>query len=232
MSSWAWLETDLLRQRREVFGEQRPTIVPVRTLLVKGALFGASLPLVVLILFIWFWWTQIRLTKEVKLLEPIGRNYDRIARSISTEKSALKAILATNKAVASAIVDVRSSSALLEELRQLVPVTVGFEQAKISGNILEIKGNAVQPDGLRSINALMLSLGRSGLFDDENIELVKAQSVFPSKPAGDSSVLNYSVKASFSPKAALAIRPRLTELGAVGLAERVRRIQEEADLLP
>ncbi len=37
VSSGAWLEIDLLRQRRQRYGIQRPEVIPVRTLLLRGA---------------------------------------------------------------------------------------------------------------------------------------------------------------------------------------------------
>lgn len=232
MSSGAWLETDLLRQRREVLGERRPTIVPVRTLLVRGSLIGASLPLVMALLCLWLWLVQMRLSKDVRALESSGSDHDKLELLIAKEKIALNALLAANQTIARAIVDVRSSSALLSELRLLIPTTVGFDKAKIAGNTLEIEGKAAQPNGLRSINALMLSLNQSGLFNDKSVVLEKAQSQSASLASGNRLMLGYAIKARFSPQASNAIRPRLMELGAVGLAERVRQIQRENDLLP
>ena len=37
VSSGAWLEIDLLRQRRERYGTERPAVIPVRTLLLREA---------------------------------------------------------------------------------------------------------------------------------------------------------------------------------------------------
>ena len=49
VSSGAWLEIDLLRQRRVRYGTQRPAVVPVRTLLLRGALIGSVLPVLLLL---------------------------------------------------------------------------------------------------------------------------------------------------------------------------------------
>ena len=45
----AWLDLDLLRQRRERFGLERPRVVPVRELLWRGGLIGAVVPLLLLV---------------------------------------------------------------------------------------------------------------------------------------------------------------------------------------
>ena len=56
LSAGAWLDLDLLRQRREHFGLQRPKVIPVRELLWRGGLIGSVTPLlmflVVLFLFV------------------------------------------------------------------------------------------------------------------------------------------------------------------------------------
>jgi Tfp pilus assembly protein PilN len=71
--------------------------------------------------------------------------------------------------------DVRSSSALFGELRRLMPIAMQIDQAQVDGNQLELRGVAAQPNGLRSVNALMLSLAQSGLFQQDGVVLNRAQ---------------------------------------------------------
>ena len=49
LSTGAWLDLDLLRQRRDLFGLERPKVVPVRDLLWRGGVIGAVLPLLLLV---------------------------------------------------------------------------------------------------------------------------------------------------------------------------------------
>ena len=49
LSAGAWLELDLLRQRRDRFGLERPRVVPVRDLLWRGGVIGAVVPLLLLL---------------------------------------------------------------------------------------------------------------------------------------------------------------------------------------
>ena len=65
----------------------------------------------------------------------------------------------------------RSSSALLAELRRLVPKSIRVNQAQINGNALDLSGEVLMPDGLRTLNALMLSMGESPLFDEDGVTL-------------------------------------------------------------
>ncbi len=233
MSSGAWLEIDLLRQRREQLGYQRPQVVPVRSLLLRGALLGAALPLLLLLVCGWFWFREMGLRQSEKELTPDADKHDRLQGEIASEKTALQRLVNTNKAMAKAMADVRSSSALLAELRRLVPSAVSISQAKINGNVLELDGEALQPNGLRIVNALMLSLGESDLFQRDAVVLKKAQ-VQQSGSDDQSSAqrLTYSLTAAFAPDAPQAIRSQLESLGALGLEQRLQRLHQEEDLLP
>ena len=73
MSSGAWLEIDLLRQRRERYGSQRPEVIPVRTLLLRGALFGSALPLILLLSCAWLWFSESRLRQRAVGTSAFGR---------------------------------------------------------------------------------------------------------------------------------------------------------------
>jgi len=234
VSSGSWLEIDLLRQRREQFGHQRPEIVPVRTLLLRGAALGAALPVVLLLGCGWLWFTEMRLLQTTKELTPRAAKHDDLQVKIGTEKAALQALVNTNQAMARAMADVRSSSALLAELRRLVPTAVSFDQARINGNSLDLDGDAIEPNGLRTVNALMLLLGDSRLFQRDGVVLKKAD--LEQSTGGDDQLstarLRYSLTAAFAPNAPHAIRPQLGALGALGLEQRLQRIQQEEGLLP
>ena len=234
MSSGSWLEIDLLRHRREQFGHQRPEIVPVRTLLLRGAALGAALPVVLLLGCGWLWFTEKRLLQTTKELTPLAAESRQLKETIKKEKAALEASVNTNKAMAKAMANVHSSSALLAVLRRLVPTAVSFDQARINGNALELDGDALEPNGLRTVNALMLSLGESGLFQADGVVLKKAD-LQQSGGAGDQAGaerLRYTLTAAFAPDAPQAIRPQLRALGALGLEQRLQRIQQEEGLLP
>ena len=231
MSSGAWLEIDLLRQRRERYGSQRPEVIPVRTLLLRGALFGSVLPLLLLLGCAWLWFSESRLRQRALELQPLADEHDLLEVKIQKEKKALKRVLETNQAMARAMANVRSSSALLAELRRLVPQTIRLDQARISGNALELNGEALMPDGLRTLNALMLSLGQSALFDEDGVTLQQASlKGFAATGTVDQERLSYALSARFASDAPQAIRPQLGALGAIGLKQRLMRLNQEEGL--
>jgi len=129
----------------------------------------------------------------------------------------------TNSAIAKAMADVRSSSALLAELRRQVPESIVLDRLRVKGKILELSGSADQPNGLRLVNALLLRLSASGFFDPQQVKLSKAN------VAGqdEASKLKFSVAAGFAPDAALSMRAYLPGLGAEGMARRMAVLERE-----
>ena len=231
MSSGAWLDIDLLRQRRERYGTQRPKVIPVRTLLLRGALFGSALPLILLLSCLWLWSSEGRLRQRAVELQPLADEHDLLEVKIQAERKALEAAVQTNQAMARAMANVRSSSALLAELRRLVPQTIGLDQAQISGDTLKLSGEALMPNGLRTLNALMLSLGQSALFDEDGVTLEEARlQRSASAQTADQGRLSYGLSARFASDAPQAIRPQLAALGAIGLDRRLRRLDQEEGL--
>ena len=231
MSSGAWLEIDLLRQRRERYGSQRPEVIPVRTLLLRGALLGSALPLLLLLCFAWLWFSESHLRQRALELQPLADEEDLLEVKIEKEKEALRRAVETNQAMARAMANVRSSSAVLAELQRLVPKKTRLDQARISGNALELDGEALMPDGLRTLNALMLSLAQSALFDEDGVTLQQASlKGFATTGTVDQERLSYALSARFAPDAPQAIRPQLEALGAIGLNRRLQYLDREEGL--
>ena len=231
MSSGAWLEIDLLRQRRERYGSQRPAVIPVRTLLLRGALFGSVLPLLLLLGCAWLWFSESHLRQRALELQPLADEHDLLEVKIQKEKEVLKRAVETNQAMALAMANVRSSSALLAELRGLVPQKIRLDQARISGNALELNGEALMPNGLRTLNAFMLSLAQSALFEEDGVTLQQASlKGFAGTGTVDQGRLSFDLTARFASDAPQAIRPQLAALGAIGLNRRLQRLHQEEGL--
>ena len=113
MSAGAWLDLDLLRQRRERFGLERPKVIPVRDLLWRGGLIGCVVPLLLLLVVLFLVVQDRRLAQWQRRLEPIAAEHDRVDQALMEATQALEQSRLTNSAIAKALADVRSSSALL-----------------------------------------------------------------------------------------------------------------------
>ena len=223
LSAGAWLDLDLLRQRRERFGLERPKVIPVRELLWRGGLIGSVTPLFMLLVVVFLFVQDRQLTQRQRRLEPIAAEHDRVEQSLIAAMQKLEQTRSTNSAIAKAIADVRSSSAVLAEVRRLVPESISVDRLVVKGNVLEISGSAQQPNGLRLVNALLLRLSASGFFASEEVKLLNAV------VAGEAEnlELRFSVSAGFAADATRVTRTSLSLLGAEGMAARMAVLERE-----
>ena len=225
LSAGAWRELDLLARRREQLGLARPQPIAVKTLLIRGTLIGGLFPLVVLVTCLVLLVQDRLLARQEQQLTPDAERYDLVEQSLNDLVEQMDALTTRNRSIAAAMADVRSSSALLAELTQLLPSEMTLDSFQIEGSRLSIDGTVLEPNGLLTINAFLLQLGQSSLFDPQLVRLEKAE-VSPS--AGDAVVLmRFSLNAGFRGDAAAATRPRLAALGALGLATRVHFLEAE-----
>ena len=232
MGSGAWLEIDLLRQRRERYGIERPAVLPVRALLLRGALIGSALPLILLLSCVWLWFAETRLRQRALVLQPLADEHDLLEAKIQSERRVLAAAVQTNQAMARAMANVRSSSALLAELRRLMPQSSNLDQVRVIGDVLELNGKVLMPDGLRTLNALMLALSQSSLFEEDGVTLQQARlQRSASQGLVDQGHLSYGLSVRFASDAPRAIRPQLAPLGAIGLEKRLLRLDQEEGLI-
>ena len=223
MSAGAWLDLDLLRQRRERFGLERPRVVPVRELLWRGGLIGAVVPLLLLLVVLLLVLQDRQLKERQRRLAPIAAEHDRVDQALIKATTMLEKSRGTNGAIAKAMADVRSSSAVLAELRFLVPASIALDRLAVQDNVLEISGMADQPNGLRLVNALLLRLSASGFFAPEQVKLSKANVV----GQAEQSKLRFSLSAGFASDAAISTRTSLPRLGAEGMARRMEVLVQE-----
>ena len=84
LSAGAWLDLDLLRQRRDRFGLDRPRVVPVRDLLWRGGLIGAVVPFLLLLVILFLVVQERQLTQRQRRFEPIAAEHDAEALAICT----------------------------------------------------------------------------------------------------------------------------------------------------
>ena len=155
-----------------------------------------------------------------KVLEPIAAEHDRVEMALMEATTKLSRAASP---MAPTMADVRSSSAVLAEVRRLVPETIVLDRLVVRGNALEISGLAEQPNGLRLVNALLLRLSDSGFFTPQRVELSKANVAGQAEQAK----LRFSLSAGFAGDAALAMRTSLPLLGSEGMARRMEVLVQE-----
>lgn len=218
----AWLELDLLRQRRRDYGQIRRQVVPTRSLLRRGALLGALLPFVLLLIATWLLLRDRLLASNIKALQPAAEKHALISSSLSLVQDQVEEVLGQNTDVASALADVRSSSALLTELQRVIPSQLKLDSVAVEGSSLTLQGEAVPEAGFTALNAFLLKLQASSFLESGSVRLVQGLL----QGNDDSNSLGYEIEARFADDAAEASAPRLVSLGARGMALRLEVIRQ------
>ena len=192
-------------------------------------LIGGVLPALVLMVCLLLLIQDRLLAYQQQKLKPDADRFDSVQKRLTNVVAEIDAIKSRNRAIAVAMADVRSSSALLGEMTLLIPADMALDRFQVEGSRLLITGTVLQPNGLRTINSFLLRLTKSSLFDSQLIQLEKAE--VKATSGGVTSLMRFSLNAVFSDDAARATRPRLDLLGASGLAARVYFLESE-QLLP
>ena len=237
MPAGAWLELDLLRRRRDQLGLEAPRPVPSRALLWRGGLFGGGLIALVLLACLVTVLLSRWLEQRETQLAPDAAKYDQNQARIASLGKDLQLLQKSNQSLADAIAGLRSGSAVLTEIGQVVPAGLQLVKLKVKSANLEIAGFAPQPMALDAVNAFVLQLERSPFFESDGVVLLKAVEVStppssaqptsakaPPKPAP---LLSFELTAPFAQDAQRLTRNRLLTLGSLGLAKRVALLRSE-----
>lgn len=217
MGAGAWLDIDLLRQRREDYGQIRPQVVSTSSLLRRGAFIGAALPALILLSCGWFVLRDQWLAAEARSLQPAAQEHAGLTSRLQTSQSQIKELKDQNQEVAKAMADVRSSSAFLSELQRIIPTSVELDSVEVKGQDLIVKGLALPGGGFTAVNAFLLSLKGSSFLEPASVTLL--QGVLEDQD--NRPRLRYELKGTFAADAAQATATRLLALGARGMALRI-----------
>lgn len=167
-------QVDLLRERREQLGLPEPRPVDARALLRQGLILGSLAVGLMLGGLGWLsfrlWWLQ----RAADALEPVSQKYVALQGSLEKAQGALKGLEQSNQALVEQILAVPATSALLQELANVIPAGLQVQDFSEKDNGIVIKGIAVDPLAFSRINAMALKLSASPLFDGSSVQLTKA----------------------------------------------------------
>ena len=237
----AWLESDLLRLRRQKYGLEPPKPVDTRRLLLRGSAIGGGLLVVVflccLVFILLIQWLEYR---QRELL-PAATRFDKLQKELAATRQRDQKLKKSNQDLATAIAGLRSGSALLTEVARLVPLKVQLTKLHVDQGVMKLSASSPQPLGLNRANAFQIMLEESPFFGANSVELLSAIEVKAPTSSGsasssllksksyqaDSSYLAFDLSANFSSGNDASIRSQLQDLGATGLARRVKLLTNE-----
>jgi len=216
---------DLLRERRIELGlpAQPAPFVPTRLLLRRGALLGGAVLLMGGAITAAVNWRGQQQQQQLKVLAPTAQRLASAEAQLRRLSTKTAAVNKDTTRIAQQLVAFPGGSPLLEQLRRVTPVGVQLQELSVGQAQIQLSGKAqigASPGPLERINALAISLSQLPITLEQGVKVMKI-----TREDGDDPAVTFSVEWALNPKARLSLL-QLQELGAIGLAERYRLIEQ------
>ncbi|MEJ6585349.1 MAG: PilN domain-containing protein [Synechococcus sp. ArSW.bin.68] len=225
MSGRAEPPVDLLRERRIELGlpAQPAPFVPAHLLLRRGALLGGAALLVSLVLTAVLNWRGQQQQQQLEALAPTAQRLTAAEAQLRRLRTKTAAVNKETIRIAQQLVAFPGGSPLLEQLRRVTPVGVQLQELSVGEAQIQVSGRVQigeNPGPLERINALVLSLSQLPITREQGVKVMKI-----TREDGDDPAVTFSVEWALNPKVRLSLI-QLQELGAIGLSERYRLIEQ------
>ena len=216
---------DLLRERRIELGlpAQPAPFVPARLLLRRGALLGGAALLVSLVLTAVLNWRGQQQQQQLESLAPLEQRLMAAETKLRRLRTNTAAVKKETIRIAQQLVAFPGGSPLLEQLRRVTPVGVQLQELSVGAAQIQLSGRVQigdNPGPLERINAFALSLSQLPITREQGVKVMKI-----TREDGDDPAVTFSMEWALNPKVRLSL-VQLQELGAIGLAERYRLIEQ------
>ena len=215
-------QIDLLRKRRESSNLLDPYFVDTKKYIKKGIFSGLILIAVTAILGIPFIFRTKILENKKNKLKMFSDEYDLLEKKLDKESKQLKEISKFNNDLKDSIMDISSSSALLEEISQIIPKNIQLLEFSSRDDFLIMKAKLSNTEYLKTLNSFLLNLDKSKLIKFEDIDL-KDVSVSDRNLEEKSYLVDINTKIS---KEYREINEKyLIQLGSYGLSNRLNLLK-------
>ena len=225
MSGRAEPPVDLLRERRIELGlpAQPAPFVPAHLLLRRGALLGGAALLIGVVLTAALNWQGQQQQQQLESLAPLAQRLTAAQAQLRRLRTKTTAVNKDTIRIAQQLVAFPGGSPLLEQLRRVTPVGVQLQELSVGQAQIQLSGRVQigeNPGPLERINALALSLSQLPITREQGVKVMKI-----TREDGDDPAVTFSVEWALNPKVRLSLI-QLQELGAIGLSERYRLIEQ------
>ena len=216
---------DLLRERRIELGlpAQSVPFVPARLLLRRGALLGGAALLISLVVTAVLNWRGQQQQQQLESLAPLAQRLTAAEAQMRRLRTKSAAVNKETIRIAQQLVAFPGGSPLLEQLRRVTPVGVQLQELSVGEAQIQLSGRVQigdNPGPLERINAFALSLSQLPITREQGVKVMKI-----TREDGDDPAVTFSMEWALNPKVRLSL-VQLQELGAIGLAERYRLIEQ------
>ena len=220
-------QVDLLTERRPELGlpAATPRVPATSSLLLRGSLWGGALVMLTVVGLAGMASLEHHQAQQLEALKPVElevQNTEARTRELKERTAKMRKDI---KWIAKQLVAVDSGSALLEQLRRITPEGIQLQSLRVQPTAIKVDGVVLErgrSGPLERINALMLELQSLQATKADGVKLVKATR----SESGESAQVRFTLNWALDP----AVQPsldQLEDLGAEGMAERLRRLQQE-----
>ena len=225
MREHAEAPVDLLRERRIELGlpAQPAPFVAARLLLRRGALLGGAALSISLVLTAVLNWRGQQQQQQLEALAPTAQRLTTAETQLRRLSRKTAAVNKETIRIAQQLVAFPGGSPLLEQLRRVTPVGVQLQELSVGEAQIQLSGRVQigdNPGPLERINAFALSLSQLPITREQGVKVMKI-----TREDGDDPAVTFSMEWALNPKVRLSL-VQLQELGAIGLAERYRLIEQ------
>ena len=229
MGNTSFKQIDLLRKRRKDNFLVDPYFIENKKYIKQGIFSGLILIIISLILGIPFILRTRFLENKKEKIRPFSDEYDLLEKKLDNESKELKEISKFNKTLKNSIVNISSSSALLQEISLIIPQDIQLLEFISKGDSLNLQAKISSDKNLETINSFLINLAKSELvkFDDIDLKEIKASS----KDNKGNSFL-FDLKTQISTEYEDINDKYLVKLGSYGLFNRLqilKKIEESFD---
>ena len=214
-------QIDLLRKRRDSdFFLVEPNFIDKQKYIKKGIFSGLIIIVITLVLGIPFIFRTKFLENKKSKIKIFSNEYDALVKKINKESKELKEISKFNSNLKNSILNISSSSALLQEIALIIPIDLQLLEFFSKGNSLVLKVKTSNDDYLGILNSFLINLDKSELIKFNDIDLI---SIKTNKNAKNSKNKSYVIKIStkLSNKYSDINEKYLIKLGSYGLFNRL-----------
>ena len=211
-------QIDLLRKRRDSENLVEPYFVDNKKFIKKGIFSGLVLIIITLILGIPFIFRTNFLENKKSKIKIFSNEYDLLDKKLNKESKELKEISKFNSDLKSSIINISSSSALLQEIALIIPKDVQLLELFSKGNSLILKAKLPQNNYLEIVNAFLINLDNSDLVKFNDIDLIEIKAL--DKNSKDNG-FEVDIRTKISTKYSEINKKYLIKLGSYGLFNRL-----------
>ena len=227
-------QIDLLRNRRDSNNFVDPYFIDNRKYIKKGVISGLTLIVISLILGIPFVFRTKFLEDKKEKIKIFSDEYNILEKKLDKEQKQLKVIANFNKDLKNEIINISSSSALLQEIALIIPREIQLIDLKSKGNSLYLKANLPSSNYLETLNSFLINLNESELvkFDEIDLKEIKAINNSSEDNSSENNSYSFDIKTRISTKYYDINEKYLIKLGSYGLFQRLtilKNIEESFD---